>query len=79
MKFDLSRLKAERVAKGFTQAEMAKAIGISLNAYWRKEHGQRDISVEEFIRILNALGYSKKQLPLFFDRDVDNRERKEQN
>lgn len=70
MKFNLSRLKAERVAKGLTQAEMAKKIGISTNAYWRKEHGYRDISVEEFVKILNVLGYSKKQLPLFFDKSV---------
>ena len=49
---------------------MAKKIGISTNAYWRKEHGYRDISVEEFVKILNVLGYSKKQLPLFFDKSV---------
>lgn len=56
MKFDLQRLKGERVARGITQAEMAHKIGISTNAYWRKENGERDIGMEEFVKILNVLG-----------------------
>ena len=51
MKFDLQRLKGERVARGITQAEMAHKIGISTNAYWRKENGERDIGMEEFVKI----------------------------
>lgn len=77
MKFDLNRLKAERVARNLTQAEMAEKIGISTNTYWKKEHGYRDISMEEFIKILGVLGLSKKQLPLFFAINVDKKERKD--
>lgn len=66
MKFDLQRLKAERVAQRITQAEMARKIGISTNAYWRKENGDRDIGMEEFVKILQVLGFNKKQISLFF-------------
>ncbi|WP_304402271.1 helix-turn-helix transcriptional regulator [Lactobacillus intestinalis] len=76
MKFDLNRLKAERIAKGLTQAQLAKAIGLSTNAYWRKENGQRDIGIKEFLKILKVLGYSENKLPLFFKQDVDKREQK---
>lgn len=74
--FDLQRLKAERIAKGFTQAQLAHAIGISTNAYWRKENGQRDIGMEEFTKILSVLGFNKEQLPLFFAKSVPKKEQK---
>ncbi len=76
MKFDLNRLRAERIAKGLTQAQLAKAIDISKNAYWRKENGQRNFSMEEFLRILEVLGFSKNNVSLFFKQDVDKREQK---
>lgn len=74
MKFDLQRLKGERVARGITQAQMARKIGISTNAYWRKENGERDIGMEEFVKILSVLGFEKKQILLFFAKDVHNSE-----
>lgn len=74
MKFDLQRLKGERVARGITQAEMAHKIGISTNAYWRKENGERDIGMEEFVKILSVLGFRKKQISLFFAKDVHSSE-----
>ncbi|CCI85319.1 hypothetical protein FC52_GL000886 [Lactobacillus pasteurii DSM 23907 = CRBIP 24.76] len=70
MEFDLKRLKAERVAQGLTQAELAHKIGISTNTYWKKENGQRDIGIDEFIKIMSVLGFSKEQLPLFFTKNV---------
>ncbi|EFB62846.1 DNA-binding helix-turn-helix protein [Lactobacillus gasseri 224-1] len=68
MKFDLQRLKGERVARGITQAQMARKIGISTNAYWRKENGERDIGMEEFVKILSVLGFEKKQISLFLQK-----------
>lgn len=76
MKFDLNRLRAERIAKGLTQAQLAKAIGISKNAYWRKENGHRDIGMKEFSRILEVLGFSINKIPLFFKQNVDEREQR---
>ena len=76
MKLNLNRLKAERIAKGLTQAQLAKAIGISTNAYWRKENGKRKMSTDELADILQVLGYSENKLPLFFKQDVDKREQK---
>lgn len=77
MKFDLNRLKAERVAKGFTQQDLADALGISRTAYWKKESGDSDIGLEQFLKILQILGLSKQDLPIFFANNVDKRERKE--
>lgn len=74
MKFNLRRLRAERVAKGLTQAELASKIGISRSAYVLKENGDRDIGIDEFTRILDALGFTKDQLPLFFDKSVHKKE-----
>lgn len=65
MKFDLNRLKAERVAKGFTQQDLADALGISRTAYWKKESGDSDIGLEQFLKILQILGLSKQDLPIF--------------
>lgn len=65
MKFDLTRLRAERIAKGLTQEKMAEKLDLSRNGYWKKENGQRDFSMKEFTKILDILGYSKKQLPIF--------------
>ena len=65
MKFDLKRLKGERVARGITQAEMAHQIGISTNAYWRKENGERDIGMEEFVN-LKGLRIQKETNFAFF-------------
>lgn len=39
-------LKAERIAKGFTQQEIAKAIGISRTAYTNIENHKRKPTVK---------------------------------
>lgn len=76
MIFNFKRLKAERVAKGLTQAEMAKQSGISRTSYWKKENGKTDIGMEEFTRMLNVLGYPESKVSIFFAHDVDKREQK---
>lgn len=74
MNFNLKRLKAERVAKGLTQADMANKIGIGRTSYWQKENGLTDIGVEEFIKILEILGYSSSDISIFFAVNVDKEE-----
>lgn len=39
-------LKAKRIAKGFTQQEIAKAVGISRTAYTNIENGKRRLTVK---------------------------------
>lgn len=37
MKVDLLRVKAERVAKGYTQAQMAERMGLARDQYNKRE------------------------------------------
>lgn len=66
MAFNLNRLKAERIAKGYTQAQFADKLKMSREAYAKRESGKVNISVEEFAHILNALGYDTKNMSIFF-------------
>lgn len=66
MAFNLKRLKAERVAQGYTQAEFADKMNMSREAYAKRESGKVNISVEEFAQILKALGYDTSSMSIFF-------------
>lgn len=80
LKFDLKRLKAERVANGLTQEDMSKGMGYkSKSTYSRKENGHALIGVDEFAKMIDILGYDKDQMSLFFTLKVDNRELTNQN
>lgn len=73
-KFDLSRLKAERVARNLDQEEMAKRLGMSRSSYSKRENGKIDISVDELAKIIQVLGMSKNNLSLFFTQNVPNKQ-----
>lgn len=45
-----------------TQEEMAKALGMSLNSYHRKESGQREFTEEEIIKLLDLLNVEFKDI-----------------
>jgi transcriptional regulator with XRE-family HTH domain len=49
-------LRQLRVAKGRTQAEVAKSVGISPAQLARLESNQRGLYVEDFVHIAEALG-----------------------
>ena len=49
------KLKGHRVLCGFTQGDMAAAIGKSVSSYRRKENGQTDFRLREVIAILEKL------------------------
>lgn len=66
MAFNLNRLKAERVARGYTQAQFANKLHMSREAYAKRESGKVNISVEEFANILQALGYDTRNMSIFF-------------
>jgi len=66
MEFNYNRLKAERVAKGFTVQNMADELGITKGAYSKKENGKSSVTVEDFAVISNKLGITPEQLNIFF-------------
>lgn len=76
VKFNLKRLKAERIAQGMTQADIAKKLGMTRVSYAKRENGNINISVDEFAEILTALGYDKTKMPIFFEVSVPKNEQK---
>lgn len=78
LKFNVSRLKAERVANNITQADMAKGMGYeSTSTYTKKENGNLRIGVDEFAQMISLLGYNKDQISIFFTLEVPEREPEE--
>ncbi|MBC1373389.1 helix-turn-helix transcriptional regulator [Listeria booriae] len=76
MTLDLLRLKAERVARGLTQDELAARLGWKRPKYAKRENGIVAIGADELALIVDALGLEKKEMYIFFTHDVDKRERK---
>lgn len=67
MSVDRLRIKAERIAKGLTQDEMAKALGWSDRArYAKRENGIVSFDADELIKVAIVLGFSKDQIGIFF-------------
>lgn len=77
MTLNLKRLRAERIAKGMNQDEMAKAMGWhTRSTYAKRENGITTISATELVKMASILGYGANQLDLFFTDNVPNKERK---
>ena len=70
MKVDLLRVKAERVAKGYTQAKMSELMGLARNQYNKWENGTISFSADELITLANLLGYNKDEIGIFFKQIV---------
>lgn len=72
---DLLRLKAERIAKGYTQEDMANMMGYKSRAsYSKRESGRVPLGANELAKIGDILGYSTDQLSIFFKIIVPNKE-----
>ncbi|UNA86060.1 helix-turn-helix domain-containing protein [Staphylococcus pseudintermedius] len=67
MVLDLKRLRAERIACGITQDEMANLMGWKTRTpYAKRENGLVDIGANEFIKMAKILGYETNNLDIFF-------------
>lgn len=76
MTLDHRRLKAERVAKGLTQDEMAEKMGWkSRTPYAKRENGIVGLSADELIKAATILDIPLNNLAIFFTKDVPERER----
>lgn len=76
MTLDLRRLKAERIANGLTQDQVAEAMGWkSRTPYAKRENGIVDIGANELIRLAEILGYKPNEMHIFFKVDVPEKER----
>lgn len=65
LKLDLNRLRAERIAKGWDQAEFAHKLGMSRMSYSKRENGLVNISIKELARMMSLLGFSKDKISIF--------------
>lgn len=70
MEFNYNRLKAERIAKGFTVEEMGDVLGVTKGTYSKKENGKLPVTVEDFTLISNKLGVPPEQISIFFSLNV---------
>ncbi len=50
-----NKLKGYRVMAGYTQKDMAEALGISLRVFLEKENGKKEFTVEEAKKITSLL------------------------
>ncbi|WRN30596.1 helix-turn-helix transcriptional regulator [Staphylococcus aureus] len=76
MVLNLKRLRAERIACGITQDEMAHKMGWKTRTpYAKRENGIVDIGANEFIKMAKILGYETNNLDIFTN-NVPGKERK---
>lgn len=78
-KVDYRRIKAERVAKGMTQEEMATRMGFNdRSAYAKRENGIVSVGADELADIASILEIPINNLYIFFTENVPERERKQE-
>lgn len=58
---DYMRLKGARVAKGFTQEDMAERLDISTKTYNRKELGIVEFNRREIVELVEALNLTREE------------------
>ena len=56
------KLKAAREASGKTQAQVAKEIGITENAYQKYEYGKREPRARMAVRVARAVNSTVEEL-----------------
>lgn len=67
MELNLKRVKAERIAKDFTQEEVADKMGWkSRTPYAKRENGVIPFTAGELAELGKILGYSVDELGIFF-------------
>jgi DNA-binding XRE family transcriptional regulator len=56
----LSRLRAQRLRRNWTQSELARRAGISVQSYQNFETGYGNITLANLLRILGILGFADR-------------------
>lgn len=75
MTINLKRLKAERIASGMTQDEVAHRMGWKTRTpYAKRENGIVSIGADELAKITLIFGLPMEKITIFFDDVVPERE-----
>lgn len=70
MKLDLKRLRAERVACGLSQEDVAKKFGKTRSWYAKRENGFVSIGADELAKIAGIFNIDDKRIAIFFNNNV---------
>ncbi|MQS52137.1 helix-turn-helix domain-containing protein [Companilactobacillus mishanensis] len=74
MRLNLKRIKAERVARGFTQDEVAKKLNMNRSSYIKRENGTTPFGADDLANLALILGHYN-DIQIFFAPSVAKRER----
>lgn len=74
MKLDLKRLRAERVACGLSQEDVAKKFGKTRSWYAKRENGFVSIGADELAKIAGIFNIDDKRISIFFNNNVPKKE-----
>lgn len=66
IRFNLQRLRFERMSRKCQVDELSAALGISRNAYYKKERGETNITVNELCIILTTLRMPHQEIHYLF-------------
>ena len=76
MTINLKRLKAERIASGMTQDEVAHRMGWKTRTpYAKRENGIVSIGADELAKITLIFGLPMEKITIFFEDNVPEKER----
>lgn len=67
MEFNLNRLKAERIARGLTLADVAEIIDMSESGYSRVESGKRKLTLDKFVKVITFMNIDLTNISIFFN------------
>jgi transcriptional regulator, putative len=74
VKLDLKRLRAERVACGLSQEDVAKKFGKTRSWYAKRENGFVSIGADELAKIAGIFNIDDKRIAIFFNNNVPKKE-----
>ncbi len=74
MQLDLKRLKAERIANGMSQEDVAKKMGKTRAWYAKRENGFVPIGADELATLATLFKIDRKDISIFFTQIVPERE-----
>ncbi|WP_353452869.1 helix-turn-helix domain-containing protein [Staphylococcus coagulans] len=69
-RFNVRRMKAERIARGISIAEMATKLEMAPGTYSKKENGHIRITVDDLAKIFEVLNIPEKECGIFFTVEV---------
>ena len=78
MTVNLLRIKAERVANGLTQEELAKKLGWARSQYAKRENGFVSFSADELMAVVKILGFSPSEIGIFFSQSAPDKQQNQE-